>query len=347
VEEFLRYCSRRGWREFLLVADQNTYRALGEEVDQALREQGCDVVTVVLTGDEVLANEHYLVRVLLSYDRKDRIFVAVGSGTITDITRFVSHRTGREFVSLPTAPSVDGFTSIGAPLVVGGLKQTIVCQPPAAVFADLPTLTAAPPRLVAAGFGDLAGKYLSIADWKLGHLLWDETIDEGIAERMLGAAQGCARRVADIAGGSPEGIRLLMDGLIEAGFGMLEFGNTSPAGGAEHHIAHLWEMMMLSDHRTAALHGAKVGVASIIAARWYAQLREMSLDQAARRLEAAQLSDPRDEQANLEVVFGPIAEEILPTQAAFISMSAGRFDDLKARLLERWEDVQELSLIHI
>jgi glycerol-1-phosphate dehydrogenase [NAD(P)+] len=343
LAEFIRYCGQQGLRDFLLVADQNTYQALGKDAYEALAAQGFDVVAVVLKGEEVLANEHYLVRVLLSYDLKERTFLAAGSGTITDITRFVSHRVGRDFISLPTAPSVDGFTSIGAPLVVGGLKQTVVCQAPRAVFADLPTLAAAPRRLIAAGFGDLVGKYLSIADWKLGHLLWDEVIDEDIAGRMLGAAQDCAGRVRDIAGGSVEGVRLLMEGLIEAGFGMLEFGNTSPAGGAEHHIAHLWEMMMLADHRTAALHGAKVGVASVIAAGWHAELREMSRDQAAARLRNARLPDPQEEQTKIRSVFGPIADEILPTQTEFINMSGSRFEALKERILEQWEQVQAIA----
>ncbi len=343
VAEFIRYCKQRHLEEFLLVADENTYRALGQAVEVALLAQGYDVVTVVLKGKEVIADEHYLVRVLLSADRSERTFLAVGSGTITDITRFVSYRVGREFISLPTAPSVDGFTSIGAPLVVGGLKQTVLCQAPAAVFADLPTLAVAPRRLVAAGFGDLIGKYLSLADWELGHLLWDEPYDEAIAGRMLGAAQSCAEQVQEIAGGSVEGIRRLMGGLIEAGFGMLEFGNTSPAGGAEHHIAHHWEMMMLSDHRPAELHGAKVGVASVITARWYAKVSKLSIDEAKRRLDYARLPDPQEEASKIRAIFGPSADEILPTQDEFLNMTGRRFEDLKTRLLDCWGDVQRIA----
>lgn len=343
VSEFVRYCEAQNLKEFLLVADENTYRALGESVDKTLRAQGADVVTVVLKGEEVLANEHYLVRVFLNYDRKARTFLAVGSGTITDIARFTSHRVGRGFISLPTAPSVDGFTSIGAPLVVGGLKQTIICQPPLAVFADLPTLAAAPRRMIAAGFGDLVGKYISIADWKLGRLLWSERYDEDIAGRMLGAAQDIAAHVQDIASGSVESIRILMDGLIESGFGMLEFGNTSPAGGAEHHMAHHWEMMMLSDHRHAALHGAKVGIASIIAADWYAQLQKMSKDEAYHRLEKARLPNPQEEMLKIKAIFGPIADEILPSQKDFIKMSGSQFEALKGRILDQWQGVQEIA----
>jgi len=343
VTEFMRYCGEHGLQDFLLVADENTYAALGGQVDASLRARGFDVITVVLKGTEVQANEHYLMRVLLRYDCRERVFLAVGSGTITDITRFTSHRTRNAFISLPTAPSVDGFTSIGAPLVVGGLKQTIVCQAPAAVFADLPTLTAAPRRLVAAGFGDLVGKYLSIADWKLAHLLWGERYVEHIAAYMLDAAVRCAAQVEQIAGGSPQSTRLLMDGLIQAGFGMLEYGNTSPAGGAEHHIAHHWEMMMLNDRRPAALHGAKVGIASLIAAAWYAQVRQMSRGEAASRLQAASLPDPQDEIQKIRFAFGPLADELVATQKEILALTDAGFQALKQRILDHWEQVQEIA----
>ncbi len=38
-----------------------------------------------------------------------------------------------------------------------------------------------------------------------------------------------------------------MEGLIEAGFCMLDFGNSNPASGAEHHMSHYWEMKLLRE----------------------------------------------------------------------------------------------------
>ena len=108
-------------------------------------------------------------QVLVRADRENRTYLAVGSGTITDITRFASHRTKADFISIPTAPSVDGYTSPSASLVIERLKQTVIAQPPIAIFADLPTLCAAPRPMIAAGFGDMLGKYTSLADWQLGH----------------------------------------------------------------------------------------------------------------------------------------------------------------------------------
>ena len=187
VPELVRFCRERRLRHFALIADDNTYAALGARVESALRGEGWDVLTILLTGDDIIADERYVFQVLLALDRTPRTFLAVGSGTLTDIARFVSHRGGWEFISLPTAASVDGFTSIGAPMVIDGAKITVNAHGPIAVFADLPVLCAAPQPLIAAGFGDLLAKLTSTADWELGALLWDEPYDAEIARR-------CARR---------------------------------------------------------------------------------------------------------------------------------------------------------
>ncbi|MEZ4667275.1 MAG: iron-containing alcohol dehydrogenase [Anaerolineae bacterium] len=164
VDQMLAFVANNGLKRFALVADTHTYQALGERVAAALKAKGYDLSTVVLEGDHIHADEHQLVQAFIRAPLGDCTFIAVGSGTITDITRFVSHRSGRRFIAMPTAPSVDGFTSIGAPLILAGVKTTIICQPPLAVFADVDTLRKAPHRLIAAGFGDMIGKITSLAD---------------------------------------------------------------------------------------------------------------------------------------------------------------------------------------
>ena len=149
------------------------------------------VKTIVLTGAEVVPDEHYVVQVLLEAPVDGRPYLAVGSGTLTDIVRFASHRTRTSFISVPTAPSVDGFTSVGAPMVIGRWKQTVQTQPPLAVFADEMTLRAAPRLMIASGFGDMMGKYTALADWELGAILWDEPFDEAIHRRARRALDKC------------------------------------------------------------------------------------------------------------------------------------------------------------
>jgi glycerol-1-phosphate dehydrogenase [NAD(P)+] len=149
VNHLVRYCAQGKQKRFLLVSDRNTHGILGELVQRKLLEQGWDVNCVILEGEEVIADEEYLIQVLFRADSQARLYVAVGSGTITDITRFCSHRTGNPFVSLPTASSVDGFASVIAPVVIRRYKDTAYAHAPAAIFADIDTLCNAPPAMIA------------------------------------------------------------------------------------------------------------------------------------------------------------------------------------------------------
>lgn len=343
LRQLTAYCANQALVRFALIADANTYRALGEQVERALRGQGYEVTVILLPGDAVIADERSLMHTLIHAPVGDCTFLAVGSGTITDITRFISHRTGRAFISLPTAPSVDGFTSIGAPLVLNGVKQTFSAQAPRALFADLDTLRNAPQALIAAGFGDMLGKLTSLADWQLGALLWDEPFDDGVYTRVRTAVQRCIDHAEAIGQRSEEGIRLLMDALIESGLCMLEIGNSRPASGAEHHASHYWEMQLLREGRPAALHGAKVSVATVHVARQYAQVRALRRAEMLDRLEAAVLPTRAAEIESIETGYGDLAQTVIAEHAAFLDLTTDAFDALKHKIVQQWEAVQTIA----
>jgi len=267
------YLLEQGYRQILLVADDHTYAAAGEQLMGLLEAAGVKTRVVLIQPDaqgDVVADEIAIVQLLLEIrpDETDAL-LAVGSGTIHDIVRFAAHKTGKPFVSVPTAPSVDGFTSAGAPLIVRGVKKTVPAVPPVAIFADLDILMAAPQRLVAAGFGDMLGKYTSLFDWKFSHLTAGEPYDEQAAAITERALRSCVSHAEAIGARTEEGIRALMTALIESGIAMLLFGQSHPASGAEHHLSHYWEMEYLRQGRRALLHGAKVGVACAEIARVY------------------------------------------------------------------------------
>ncbi|MDI9549610.1 MAG: sn-glycerol-1-phosphate dehydrogenase [Chloroflexota bacterium] len=344
LDRLLEFCKAQDRRRLVLVADRNTYRVLGESVDQGLRHAGFDVITVVLGGEEVVADAHAVMQVLLAYDATERTFIAVGSGTITDITRFVSHRTRNAFISMPTAPSVDGFASVGAPLIVGGVKNTYKTHAPIAIFADLPTLANAPRAMIAAGFGDMIGKYTSLADWQIGRLLWDEPYDVAIADGTRRALQICIDNADTIAAASPEGIRSLMEGLIESGIQMLAFGSSHAASGTEHHYSHFWEMKLLWEKRPALLHGAKVGVAATEVAKLYAAIRNISRDDLAQILDRAGMPKREEGIERIRAAFGPdMADEIVAIQKRFLNMDEADFEQLTRRIWEHWDEIQTIA----
>ena len=337
VGYLVEFCQKRGLSQFMLVADRNTYQVLGSKAEAQLRAQGWDVKTVVFQEAEVVPDEAFIFQVLLQADALERTYIAVGTGTLTDITRFASHRNRRPFISLPTAPSVDGFTSPSASLVVARLKQTVVAQTPIAVIGDLPTLAASPQAMIAAGFGDILGKAIALADWQVGHLVWGEPYSAEIAQRVRQVLEDCTAAVPQIGRAEPAGIEKLMFGLADTGLSMLHFGNSRPASGAEHYMSHFLELKLLREGRPAVLHGAKVGMCSIWMAELYAQMRGLSRDEVAKRLAAAVLPERESEIRRIQAVYGPIADKLAVEQAPFLDLTAQDFAALKERILDQWD----------
>ncbi|QDH22140.1 sn-glycerol-1-phosphate dehydrogenase [Saccharibacillus brassicae] len=264
---------RRGLKRPVLVVDGTTQRVAGSRLEQSLREEGIEPdVCVILPDDQgdVLADERSIVQLLLQVPPGAAdVLIAVGSGTLHDVTRFAAHRTQLPFVSVPTAPSVDGFTSAGAPIIIRGVKQTVQACAPIAIYADLDILREAPQQMIAAGFGDMLGKYTSLYDWKVSHLLSGESFDERVYEMTKHALDVTVQHSTAIGRRTEEGILALISALIESGLAMLLLGQSYPASGGEHHLSHYWEMEYLRRGNRQLLHGAKVGAACAEIARLY------------------------------------------------------------------------------
>jgi glycerol-1-phosphate dehydrogenase [NAD(P)+] len=343
LEQLIDYCRQNNYTRLQIVADVNTDRALGCKLETMFDSAGFNVQKVLLHGQEIIADAERVYQVMLALDGSQRILIAVGAGTITDITRFVSHRLGLPFISAPSAPSVDGFASIGAPVLIDGVKISLPTHAPAAIFADLNVLSDAPRAMIAAGFADILGKLTSVADFRLGHLLYNERYDAGIAQRTYAVARVCEEHAEAIGQATPASIRLLMHALVESGLIILDFGDSASASGAEHHMSHFWEMMLLRKGRPAILHGAKVGVATVMIADLYAQVRALSRAEAADRLEAATLPEKDAELAAIRSAFGAEAEAVARNHAPFLDMTPDDYDAIKRRILERWDEIQTVA----
>ncbi|MBT2657187.1 sn-glycerol-1-phosphate dehydrogenase [Bacillus sp. ISL-18] len=266
------YLEKKSFKKAIIIADDQTFRAAGKELTKHLFTTKVGYSTCLLQPDEnndVVADEKSLVQALLETSQDTDVIIAVGSGTIHDIARFTSTKMKIPFISVPTAPSVDGFTSMGAPLIVRGRKKTFQMKAPIAVFADLIVLKNAPKKMIAAGFGNMLAKYTSLADWQFGHLVYGEPYCPLVATITREALNLCVEKADKIAASDEEGIRFLIEALIQSGLAMLLFGQSHPASGGEHHLSHYWEMEFLRQNRPQVLHGVKVGVAVALLAEVY------------------------------------------------------------------------------
>lgn len=327
---------------FDLLADVNTWEALGQRTAARLSEAGC-VVHPIILSEGVIADEDGIVQVLLQTSEPDRALVAVGSGTLTDIGRFVTHRANRVFISMPTAPSVDAYSSINSPLVVRRLKQTINAHAPGGIYADLGVLCAAPPEMIAAGYGDILAKFTCLADWRLAQLLWGEELDEDVERRMHAALASVAPQAAAIGRAEPLGIEALMRALLDSGDAMAAVGSSRPASGAEHHISHFLEMRLLLQARPPVLHGAKVGAATVLMARSYQRLREMTRAQMQRSIAQDAWPSAEAQRAEIRASYGGIADQVIASHRAFIEIGPEERERFYARVVDNWGAIQGIA----
>ena len=248
----------------LLICDTNTCKVT-EEIMEDIYDR-CQVL--VLDAEGLHADQHAIEIVENNMEEDIDLILAVGTGTIHDISRYVAFQYKIPFISVPTAASVDGFVSTVAAMTWNGLKKTVPAVPPIAVYADSNIFAKAPERLTASGVSDLFGKYICLADWKIAHMLTDEYICDEIIkleEKALKTVRSC---VDDIAEGDAESCEKLMYALILSGLAMQMVGNSRPASCAEHHLSHLWEMEVLNGPLDA-LHGEKVSVGMMIVLKEY------------------------------------------------------------------------------
>jgi len=252
------------------VYDKNTYKATEGIHPKADFE-------VVLSPENLHADEHGVELLLKQLPQNAEVLIAVGSGTIHDIVRYCAYKRNIDFVSCPTAASVDGFCSSVAAMTWNGCKKTLTAVAPKIVVADTDIIKKAPVHLAKSGFGDMVGKYVALTEWKIGNILTGEFYCERIAYMTLQATQKVVESVGGILKGDESAFENLMYGLLLSGLAMQMMGNSRPASGAEHHISHFIEMEpeKLGLH-SDALHGEKVGVGTLLAIREYQRLTHLN-----------------------------------------------------------------------
>lgn len=253
-----------------LVADGNTDAAAGQAVAAALIAAGIPVRRHVLPATprpkpSVELGED--LRAILAQDASTP--VAVGSGVLNDLVKYAAFRLDRPYLCVATAASMDGYTSAGAPLSDRGFKKTIQCRPARAILADMDVIAKAPPEMSGWGYGDMAGKVPAGADWILADALGIEPVDTVAWPMVQGGLREWLSDPAGIALADRKAIEGLFTGLTLVGLAMEAHGSSRPASGADHQIAHLWEMENLSQNGERVSHGACVAVGCVAALALY------------------------------------------------------------------------------
>ena len=271
-----------GDKKALLVADENTFGAAGEEVVASLEEAGVQIIDrMIFPGKPTVYADYDNVSKVREHLKglDDTVICSIASGTLNDISKLASGELKRPYMNVCTAASVDGYAAYGAAITRDGFKITRECPAPAGLIADLKVIANAPARLTATGYGDLLEKIPAGADWILADRLGVEAIDDYTWSLVQGPLREALSNPAELGSGNPAAIAGLAKGNIMSGLAMQALSSSRPASGAGHQFSHTWEMEGHGlDWEPPLSHGMKVGIGTVASLALWQEFLAMDID---------------------------------------------------------------------
>jgi glycerol-1-phosphate dehydrogenase [NAD(P)+] len=309
-----------------VVSDATTHAVLGERVADAL-ESIATVERLVLPSDPH-ADGDTAARIGTETASSDAL-IAVGSGTINDLCKYTGAEVGKPYAVFATAPSMNGYGSVSASIMVNGHKKSLPAQAAAGIFIDLSVFAAAPPRMIRSGLGDSLCRPTAQADWLLAHLLRDEPYRQAPFELLAEDEDALFGEPQALLQGDLEAMRRLARTLVLSGFGMTISEGSYPASQGEHLIGHYVEMMG-DPAGPVSYHGEQIGVTTLTMAR----LQKRLLDGPAPVLQAGGPTE-----TELRAHFGDALGASCWREFAKKRPTPVDIERLNARLAERWPEM--------
>ncbi len=319
-----------GINNILIVADENTYLAAGEKTENALL--GKNIKKVIFPGETVLIpDEKAIERITGLTDGIDYI-VGIGSGVIQDLCKYVSHFRNIPYAIVATAPSMDGYASTGAAMILKGMKETVPAGLPRLIIADTQVLKNAPIEMIKAGYGDIIGKYSALCDWKLS----SEVNGEYFCQYIYDTTYSMIKNTLDTAKGllvrDEESIKALTEALMIVGIMMSFAGSSRPASGSEHHFSHFFEIVGIVKNEKYLAHGLDVAYSTVITAK----IRENILN---NKLPDKIFRKPRAEyEKTISDIYGPVAQGCIALQDKVGNYAANRLPIYH----EKWDKIKNI-----
>lgn len=255
-------------RKAKIIADCNTWKAAGEEVFGYFREAGIETLSYIIPDKEFHAEWKYVEDVENELKKDGAIAVSVGSGVINDLCKLASHHLDQQYLTIPTAASVDGYSSFGASISYEGLKQTFNCPAPVVIIADLGVIENAPEEMTAAGYADLAAKIPAGAEWMIADLFRTEPIIPEAWDVLQNDIDELLEK-GDISS--------IFEGLVLSGFAMQAARSSRPASCSDHLYSHILDMTHHSFNGKSQSHGFQVAIGTLLMCRVFDEFLKMDM----------------------------------------------------------------------
>ena len=262
-----------------LLADRNTFKAAGEAVAAILQENNIPYSSYIFQDDALEPNEESVGSAFMHFDNRCDLIIGVGSGVINDIGKILSNVSGRKYIIVGTAPSMDGYASATSSMSMDGLKVSLNSRCADVIIGDIDILKNAPEHMLKAGLGDMLAKYISIAEWRIGNLITGEYYCERVAQLIRTALKKCVDNAEGLLRRDEEAVAAVFEGLVIGGVAMAYAGVSRPASGVEHYFSHVWDMRGLEFGTQVDLHGIQCAMATMKAVKLYEAVKSVIPDQ--------------------------------------------------------------------
>lgn len=259
-------------RTALVLFDARTREISGLTCAAALRSSGWQVAEHVISDppggpspvcDDITKNR-------LQADTSDAdVYIAVGSGVVNDLTKWLAVEAGKPYAVLATAASMNGYAAANVAPSINGVKSLFKACAPRIVAAVPEVIENAPALLTTAGLGDVIAKPVSTMDWIMNNIIFDEDFSEEIAGIINDVEPLYLARPEAMAEKDPGAIKALLEALVLSGCAMTLQGSSLPASGGEHLVSHTLDMKAHVDGIPHDLHGRQVGLCTIVASALY------------------------------------------------------------------------------
>ncbi len=338
LEELPARLSARGIRRVFLLADQNTYAAAGERVASLLGEAKIGVPSYVFGDERLEPNESAVGLATMHFDPTVDAVLGVGSGVINDISKLVAHASGKPYICVATAPSMDGYASATSSMSVAGLKTSLPSRCAELLVGDTDILAEAPMEMLRAGLGDMLAKYIALCDWRVSHLITGEAYDDGVAGTVRASLKKCVENAEGLLSRDTGAVAAVFEGLSLCGAAMKMAGSSRPASGCEHYLSHVWDMRGEAFGTPVALHGLQCAVGTYLSARVYERIKAVTPDKE-KALAFVERFDYAAWAETLREFLGKGADAMIALEA-----KEGKYDKKKhearlERILSVWQEI--------
>ena len=328
-------------KKVFVIADKNTFSAAGEKTYKMLEENEIKVFNYIFKNDCLEPNEENVGLAIMNFNPSCDVVVGVGSGVINDIGKLVANVSGKPYIIVATAPSMDGYASATSSMTMDGLKTSLDSKCADVIIGDTDILCNAPVKMMLSGLGDMIAKYVSICEWRISNLITGEYYCEEISELVRKSLKKCVDNAEGLLQRDEEAVKAVFEGLIICGAAMKFAGVSRPASGIEHYLSHIWDMRGVEFGTATELHGIQCAVGTLISIKLYEKIRNISPNKQ-KALEYTKSFDLCAWNEELRMFLGKGAESMIALEKKEQKYDIEKHKERLQVIVDNWDNIKQI-----